>query len=60
MERLIQVLCEKVDPGEILYQAVCRETSEKIGLHTVPVYFIINKSFNCNLYTTDIEERISQ
>ncbi len=60
MEGLIQVPCEKVDPGETSYQAVCRETREETGLHTVPVYLITDKSFNCDLYTTDIGERTPQ
>ncbi len=60
MEGLIQVSCEKVDPEETSYQAVCRETREKTGLYTAPVYLITDKSFNCNLYTTDIGERIPQ
>ena len=51
IEGLIQVSCEKVDPGEISYQAVCRKTREEMGLYTMPVYFITDKSFNCNLYT---------
>ncbi len=60
MEGLIQVLCEKVDPEETSYQAVCRETREETGLHTTPVYLNIDKSFNCDIYTTDIGEKISQ
>ncbi len=60
MEGLIQVPCGKVDPGETSYQAVCRETREEIGLHVAPVYLTTDKSFNCNLYTTDIGERTSQ
>ncbi len=60
MEGLIQVPCEKVDPGEISYQAVCREIKEETGLHTAPVYLTTDKSFNCDLYTTDIGKRISQ
>ncbi len=59
MEGLIQVPCEKVDSGEISYQAVCRETREETGLHTAPVYLTTDKSFNCDLYTTDVGERIS-
>ncbi len=35
IEGLIQVPCEKIDSGKISYQAVCRETREKIGLYTV-------------------------
>ena len=60
MEGLIQVPCEKVDPGETSYQAVYRETREEIGLYTAPVYLTTDKGFNCNLYTTDIGERITQ
>ena len=60
IEGLIQVPYGKVDPGETSYQAVCRETRKETGLYTAPVYLTIDKSFNCDLYTTDIEERISQ
>jgi len=60
MEGLIQVSCRKVDPGETSYQAVCRETKEEMGLHTTPVYLIIDKRFNCDLYITDIGMRIPQ
>ncbi len=60
MEGLIQVSCGKVNPEETSYQAVCRETREETGLHTVPVYLIMDKSFNCDLYTTNIGERMSQ
>ena len=60
MEGLIQVPCGKVDPGETSYQAVCRETREETGLHTASVYLTTDKSFNCDLYTTDIGERIPQ
>ncbi len=60
MEGLIQVPCEKVDPGETSYQAVYRETREEIGLHTTPVYLITDKSFNCDLYIMNIGERIPQ
>ncbi len=58
MKRLIQVLYKKVDLGETFYQAIYREIREEMGLHIAPVYLIIDKSFNCNLYTTDIGERI--
>jgi len=58
MEGLIQVPCGKVDPGETSYQAACRETRKETGLHTAPVYLITDKSFNCDLYTIDIGERI--
>ncbi len=60
MEGLIQVLYEKVDLGETSYQAVCREIREKTGLHTAPVYLTTDKGFNCDIYTTDIEEKIPQ
>src|SRR6266540_1978257 len=60
IEGLIQVPCGKVDLGETSYQAFCRETREETGLYTMPVYFITDKSFNCNLYTTDIGEMIPQ
>ncbi len=56
MERLIQVLCGKVDKGKISYQAVCRETRKETGLYTVPKYFTIDDRFNCNIYITDIIE----
>jgi len=58
MKGLIQVPCGKVDLGEISYQAICRETREETGLHTAPIYLTIDKSFNCDLYTIDIGERI--
>ncbi len=60
MKGLIQVSCEKVDPRKTSYQAVCREIRKEIGLHIAPVYLIKDKSFNCNLYTTDIREKIPQ
>src|SRR6266542_1398794 len=60
MKGLIQVSCKKVDLGEMFYQAVCRETREETGLHTALVYLTMNKSFDCDLYTTDIGERIPQ
>ncbi len=60
IEGLIQVLCGKVDLGETSYQAVCREIREETSLHTVPVYLTTDKSFNCDLYITDIGERIPQ
>ena len=50
MEGLIQVSCEKVDPEETSYQAICRETREETGLHTASIYLITDKSFNCDLY----------
>ncbi len=42
------------------YQAVCREIREETNLYTTPVYLTMDKGFNCDLYTTDIGERISQ
>ena len=60
MERLIQVSCGKVNPEEISYQVVCRETREETGLHMTSVYLITDKGFNYNLYTTDIGERTPQ
>src|SRR6266498_2643908 len=60
MKELIQVPCGKVNSEEMSYQAACRETREETGLHTAPVYLTTDKGFNCDLYTTDIEERIPQ
>ncbi len=60
IEGLIQVSYEKVDPGKTSYQAACRETREETGPHTASVYLTTDKSFNCNLYTTDIGERTPQ
>jgi len=60
MKGLIQISCEKVDPKETSYQAVCKETREEIGLYMTLIYLITDKGFNCNLYTTDIEKRIFQ
>ncbi len=60
MEGLIQVPCGKVDPEETSYQAVCKEIREETSLHTASVYLIIDKGFNCDIYTTDIGGRISQ
>ena len=58
IEGLIQVPCGKVDLEETSYQAVYRETREKTGLHIALLYLTIDKGFNCNLYTTDIREKI--
>ena len=58
MEGLIQISCGKINSEETLYQVVCRETREETGLHIILVYFITDKGFNYNLYTTNIEERI--
>jgi len=58
MKGLIQVPCRKIDTGEISYQVSCRETREKTGLHIASVYLITDKGFNCNLYITNIGERI--
>ncbi len=60
MEGLIQVSCRKVNLGKTSYQVVCRKTREETGLHIVPIYLIMDKEFNCDLYIIDIEERISQ
>ncbi len=59
MGRLIQVLYGKVNLKKISYQAICREIRKEIGLHIALVYFTIDKNFNCDLYITDIEKRIS-
>ncbi len=58
MKGLIQVPCGKVDSGETSYQATCRETREEMGLYIALVYLITDKYFNCDLYTTDIGEKI--
>ena len=60
MEGLIQIPYGKVDPGEISYQAVCKETRKEIGLYTALVYLTIDKEFNCDLYITNIRKRILQ
>ncbi len=60
IEGLIQVSCGKVNSGETSYQAVCRETKEETGLYTASIYLTVDKGFNCDLYTIDIGERISQ
>ncbi len=60
MEGLIQVSCKKVNLEETSYQAVYRETREETGLHTIPVYLIKDKGFNCDVYTIDIGEKIPQ
>ena len=60
MEGLIQVFCEKVDLGEIFYQAVCRKTREETSLHIAPVYLTKDKGFNSDIYTMDIGKRIPQ
>ena len=54
MKELIQVLCKKVDKGEISYQAVYRKTREEIGLHIALKYLTKDDRFNCNIYTIDI------
>ena len=60
MEGLIQVSCKKVDLRETSYQAVYRETREETDLHTALIYLTTDKRFNCDLYTTDIGEKILQ
>ena len=60
MEGLIQVPCGKVNPGEMSYQAICREIREETSLHTASVYLTTDKGFNYNLYTMDIGKRIPQ
>ncbi len=60
MEGLIQIPCGKVDPEEMSYQVVYRKTREKTCLHIALLYFITDKGFNCDLYITDIGERIPQ
>ncbi len=60
IEGFIQILCEKVDLGETSYQVICREIREETGLYIALVYLTMDKGFNCDLYTTDIEERIPQ
>ncbi len=59
MEGLIQVSYGKVNSGETSYQAVCKKTREETGLYTAPIYLTIDKSFNCDFYTTNIGERVS-
>jgi len=54
MKGLIQVPCGKIDKKETLYQAVCREIREKMGLYTVSKYLIKDDRFNCDIYITDI------
>jgi len=58
IEGLIQVPYEKVDLRETSYQTVCRKIRKETELHMVSVYLTIDKSFNCDLYITDIEKRI--
>ncbi len=60
IEGLIQVPCEKVDPGETLYQAVIRKTIEETGLTLAPKYLCKNDRFNCDLYITNIGDRKSE
>jgi len=60
MKRLIQVPYRKVDLEETSYQTVYRETREKTDLHIALIYLTKDKSFNCDIYTTNIGERISQ
>ncbi len=60
MEGLIQVPYRKVDSEETSYQAVCKETRKETGLHITPVYLVTDKSFNYDIYITDIGEKIPQ
>ncbi len=60
IEGLIQVSCEKVNPGETSYQAVIRETVEETGLTSALKYLCKDDRFNCDLYTTDIGDRKSE
>ena len=57
MKGLIQVPYRKVKPRKISYQVVYREIREETGLYTISVYLTTDKGFNCDLYTTNIEER---
>ena len=57
MKGLIQVSYEKVNLEKISYQAVCWETRKETGLHIASVYLIMDKGFNCDLYTMDVGER---
>ncbi len=57
IKELIQVLCEKVDKEEILYQAIYREVREETRLHIVSKYLTKDDRFNCDLYITDITEK---
>ncbi len=59
IEKLIQIPCEKVDKGKILYQAVYKEMREETGFHIILKYLIKDDRFNCDLYITDIIERKS-
>ncbi len=56
----IQIFCKKINLEKMSYQAVYRKIKEKMGLYTALIYFTINKSFNCNLYITNIRKRILQ
>ncbi len=46
--------------GSERYKDPCRETKKETGLHIASVYLIINKGFNCDIYTMDIRKRIPQ
>ncbi len=40
--------------------AVCRKIREETGLYIALIYLTTDKEFNCDLYITDIGERILQ
>ncbi len=61
MKGLIQVSCKKVEKGETLYQAMCKEIREEMRLHLVSKYLTKNNRFNYNIYITDImRQELSQ
>jgi len=60
MEGFIQVSYRKVNSEEISYQAIYRETRKETEFHMTPIYLIIDKGFNYDLYIMNIEERIPQ
>jgi len=60
IERLIQISYEKMNTEETSYQAICKEIKKETELHTILVYFITNKGFNCDFYITNIGKRVSQ
>ncbi len=58
IKELIQVSYRKVDLRETFYQIMYREIRKKIELYTILIYLNINKDFNYDLYTMNIEKRI--